>query len=445
MKKLIFFFTFCSLIYANAQNSAWELRPVSPDVSEPTKLGTMNQRAISFVVHDTVRMILDSASNTLRFPQFETTEENSSQRLLMMDNYGNIFPQGRVPGYSGPLPSKPCDHRSLPWFWGGNLTNSDNNKLGTCTNHDFVLMTNNTPRMFFDKAGWVTIGKNITAPSGQNALLELVGDSAGGYLWFDAVNDWGSISTINNLSLNTNKSLNMNFGSGHNYSIAQNGSAKFNIANGGNIDIPGKLSIGTTAASSKLTIDAGTSDGVESRTNGTTTKSYRVYNTSNSVETFAVHGNGKTNIGYQVGAGNSAFLNLNVDGGTSSVNAFDVFDKRNNKVNFRIKSDGLVYARELNIRLDNFPDYVFKNDYKLRSIESLEKYIVQHKHLPNVPSALEVKESGANLGELSRIQMEKTEELTLYVIEIYKEIQSLKKENEVLKSEMAKMISNKKN
>jgi len=45
--------------------------------------------------------------------------------------------------------------------------------------------------------------------------------------------------------------------------------------------------------------------------------------------------------------------------------------------------------------------------------------------LPNVPSAKQVEEEGLSLGEISKIQQEKIEELTLYIIELSKRIENL--------------------
>ena len=61
-------------------------------------------------------------------------------------------------------------------------------------------------------------------------------------------------------------------------------------------------------------------------------------------------------------------------------------------------------------------DYVFEPGYKLRSIDELESFIVQNRHLPNVPSADEMMDNGVNLAHLSGRLLEKIEELTLYTI-----------------------------
>jgi len=89
---------------------------------------------------------------------------------------------------------------------------------------------------------------------------------------------------------------------------------------------------------------------------------------------------------------------------------------------FKIMGDGRIYATEINIRLTPFPDYVFDDNYKLTSIDSLEAYIDSEKHLPNIPSASSLNNDEIGLGELTRLQQEKIEELTLYIIELNKRL-----------------------
>lgn len=79
-------------------------------------------------------------------------------------------------------------------------------------------------------------------------------------------------------------------------------------------------------------------------------------------------------------------------------------------------------------------DYVFANDYKLKPLTEVETFIKENKHLPNVPSAIELEKEGLDLGKMQATQMEKIEELTLYLIELKKEVDNLKTENATLKN-----------
>ncbi|WP_343307880.1 hypothetical protein AAHN97_12090 [Chitinophaga niabensis] len=57
----------------------------------------------------------------------------------------------------------------------------------------------------------------------------------------------------------------------------------------------------------------------------------------------------------------------------------------------------------------------------------MEQFILQHKRLPEIPSAKEVEENGVDLGEMNKKLLQKIEELTLYIIQQDKEIKEVKK------------------
>lgn len=99
--------------------------------------------------------------------------------------------------------------------------------------------------------------------------------------------------------------------------------------------------------------------------------------------------------------------------------------------------EGKIGARELVISsLTPFPDYVFEPNYKLRSLPEVEKFIKQYSHLPEMPSAEDVKKDGLEVGKMTTILVQKVEELTLQMIEMNKQIEKLEKENEELKAKL---------
>ncbi|GAB4260052.1 MAG: hypothetical protein Kow0079_17010 [Vicingaceae bacterium] len=100
---------------------------------------------------------------------------------------------------------------------------------------------------------------------------------------------------------------------------------------------------------------------------------------------------------------------------------------------FRVYGNGIVWATEINVELPPFPDYVFAKNYKKLTIKELEAYITKYHHLPNMPSAKEVKENGIGVGELQVKLVEKIEELTLYIIELQKQNEELRKQIKNLK------------
>jgi len=75
----------------------------------------------------------------------------------------------------------------------------------------------------------------------------------------------------------------------------------------------------------------------------------------------------------------------------------------------------------------NWADYIFDKDYQLASLADVETFINKNKHLPGIPSADElVKDGGIDMNQMFAKQMEKIEELTLYIIQESKEIESMK-------------------
>lgn len=74
----------------------------------------------------------------------------------------------------------------------------------------------------------------------------------------------------------------------------------------------------------------------------------------------------------------------------------------------------------------NWSDFVFADDYKLKSLNEVEAYIKDNKHLPEIPSTKEVHENGLDLAEMDAKLLQKVEELTLYIIRQQKEIEELK-------------------
>ena len=79
---------------------------------------------------------------------------------------------------------------------------------------------------------------------------------------------------------------------------------------------------------------------------------------------------------------------------------------------------GNIHAEEVKVDLNvPAPDYVFKKEYKLKSLEEVQKHIEENGHLPNIPSAQEIQANGIKLGEMDMKLLEKIEELTLYILE----------------------------
>jgi hypothetical protein len=102
---------------------------------------------------------------------------------------------------------------------------------------------------------------------------------------------------------------------------------------------------------------------------------------------------------------------------------------------------GDIHSREVKVTVNAGADFVFEKEYNLPTLDSVDKYIKENKHLPEIASAAEMKKDGINLSEMNIKLLQKVEELTLYTIEQEKKnniqskkIERLEKENEAFKS-----------
>lgn len=82
----------------------------------------------------------------------------------------------------------------------------------------------------------------------------------------------------------------------------------------------------------------------------------------------------------------------------------------------------------------DWSDYVFASDYKLKTIEELEAFVKENKHLPNIPSAEEVVKEGIDMAKMDAKLLEKIEELSLYIIQLKKENVELVKRMEKIET-----------
>lgn len=100
--------------------------------------------------------------------------------------------------------------------------------------------------------------------------------------------------------------------------------------------------------------------------------------------------------------------------------------------------DGKVLCEELEVQLSgDWPDYVFADDYALLPLSELEQSVEQNGHLPGIPSAAQVAERGINVGQMQTLTLQKVEELTLYMIDMHKQLGALERENQTLRERLS--------
>jgi hypothetical protein len=115
---------------------------------------------------------------------------------------------------------------------------------------------------------------------------------------------------------------------------------------------------------------------------------------------------------------------------------FDIYDNTGTRTAL-LGSGGGLWVRSVLVQLeDPWSDFVYESSYHLLSIDSLELFIKNNKHLPNMPSADDIKKDGLNLGQMDNLLLQKIEELSLYIISQEKRIGKLEKENAEIKAAM---------
>jgi hypothetical protein len=116
---------------------------------------------------------------------------------------------------------------------------------------------------------------------------------------------------------------------------------------------------------------------------------------TNNVERVSILGDGTVGIGTQ-----------NTYGYKLAVNGTAIFTK------VKVKTAG------------TWPDYVFEKGYVLPGLAELERYLAEHKHLPDIISAAEAQKDGIDVAVQQAALLKKVEELTLYLIEENKQLKA---------------------
>ncbi len=90
---------------------------------------------------------------------------------------------------------------------------------------------------------------------------------------------------------------------------------------------------------------------------------------------------------------------------------------------------GKIRACEVRVSTaGNWCDYVFGEQYKLMSLAELDQYIKANHHLPEIPTTEEVEAEGIELAQMNVLLLKKVEELTLYAIQLEKDLSQTKEQ-----------------
>ena len=199
---------------------------------------------------------------------------------------------------------------------------------------------------------------------------------------------------------------------------------KFNVNYGtGNVGLAGSavpmtaVHINSAVSGDTLKITNSTSghsitDGLEIRTTGNVAS---IINRENST--------------LELGTNNATFVKINPTGSV-------LIGNTNTPAGYKLFVEQGILTEKIKVAVKNtaeWSDYVFANNYNLLPLTEVESFIKTNSHLPGVPSASEVVNEGINVAKMDAKLLEKIEELTLYIIDMNKRIESLEQENRTLK------------
>ncbi len=148
----------------------------------------------------------------------------------------------------------------------------------------------------------------------------------------------------------------------------------------------------------------------------------------NLTDGFKIVGKDVTSIGFQVLSSSSDFLFRVNNNGKVNVGAETITSGTHTDYKFSV--DGKIVTKELIVTTSNWADFVFEADYQLKPLSEVKSFIETNGHLPDVPSAQEIGETGIDLGKTNAMLLMKIEELTLYLLQQQEQIDALKKQIE---------------
>lgn len=342
------------------------------------------------------------------------------------------------------------------WNLGGNaLTGSE--WIGSSNAYDLIFKTNNTQRMFLSSGGSLVIGTMTTTPTeklhlpGGNIMMDYWG--TGGNLYFGGKTNSGAngmrFSYVNGsngyFDVRTSAGSGLVFridggiGSTERFRINQDGNVGLNISS------PlAKFHMNGSALFSNIAGNPTSAACIRGNSaySTATTPDYTFWNNDqvgmfhpgSNMLAFSVSGAEKMRIHSN---GNIGIHTLNPTADLTVNGSVLVGDPATLTMpsGYKLYVQTGILTEKVKVAVAgsaDWADYVFAKEYKLKTLDEVEKYILTNAHLPGVPSSEEAVKDGIDLGKMDAKLLEKIEELTLYMIEQNKKLKELEMKNEEL-------------
>jgi hypothetical protein len=177
---------------------------------------------------------------------------------------------------------------------------------------------------------------------------------------------------------------------------------------------------------------------------GTTTPGYKTVISNNGAAGIEID---PTGIQFPQGVGiqtynrsTSTYLPFQIYSSKLVLDGGNVLIGKTTQVNSAYKLDvnGSMRSNEVVVNVTG-ADFVFQDNYNLKTLNEVERFIKDNKHLPDIEAAKEMEEKGLELGKMDMKLLQKIEELTLYMIDFKKEMDKMKEENQKLKDRIIEL------
>ncbi|HEX5153100.1 MAG TPA: hypothetical protein VFW07_16735 [Parafilimonas sp.] len=405
MKRQIFIMALLLAIAGSVQ-SQWLLNGNS-DVTNTSKLGSLNNKEVKFVTHNHQWMVLTTGGNlgiNTNSPVATLHVQSTNGTVARFD--GPAKGSMRVSFYEGL-----SGRGYFGSYYAGNPADVDFGTLDSNLKGKLHLTIQGLPALTIDTkrfvgVGTTTPGAKLHVVSTNNQVAKFDGPSSMYIGLYEAGAYRGYIGSF------AAAANDVDFGTG-----AGNTTGKLHL---------------TIQASPALTVDAAKFVGI-----GTTTPGAKLHI---SASESAFHGKSAAiEITNTAAGGANWYLRSGATGTATPKGGFSIANDAlyalfiSSAGNIGIGADPSIYkldvcgtirAKEVLVQT-GWCDYVFDKNYNLRSLDEVENYINTNKHLPDVPSATEVENKGVKVAQMDSILIKKVEELTLYIIDQNKQIQQL--------------------